>query len=419
MGLHTGEPRPTEDNLYAGLDVHRASRVMSAAHGGEILLSARTTDLVNDELPPGLLIRHLGSYQLKDFERPEALSCLVGDGIAAEFPPPRAEPAGGQDGQDAPAGAPFWRRPRVWAAAVAVVVVAAAVIASALAFTGSSSGGPTTNAVVAIDPAHDSVVKRIGVGNSPSSIAAGEGGVWVVNDGDGTVTELSPTGADVRTFGTSGAPTDVATSAGSVWVANRPNIVIRIDPSNGDTTGTVKLKTPASGFGPFVWLGTRPDSVWVSSEDRLARIDPRTLGAELKPLPTPDWGPIDVKANAVWASSENELFHLDRTAEHVLGSVAIPKGPIVSAAGSLWAVNPSSNVVAQIDPTTNQIVRTIPVGGNPAGIAAGFGSIWVASQDGTVTRIDARTADVLATIHVGGSPQDVATGFGRVWVSAA
>src|SRR4051812_40425247 len=45
IGIHTGEPSISGD-LYAGLDVHRAARVMAAAHGGQILLSARTTDLV-------------------------------------------------------------------------------------------------------------------------------------------------------------------------------------------------------------------------------------------------------------------------------------------------------------------------------------------------------------------------------------
>src|SRR5947207_10524894 len=38
MGMHTGEPQPTDEG-YIGLDVHRAARIMSAAHGGQVLLS--------------------------------------------------------------------------------------------------------------------------------------------------------------------------------------------------------------------------------------------------------------------------------------------------------------------------------------------------------------------------------------------
>src|SRR5712692_4082138 len=50
MGIHTGELQPTEEG-YVGLDVHRAARIMSAAHGSQVLLSQTTHDLVVSELP--------------------------------------------------------------------------------------------------------------------------------------------------------------------------------------------------------------------------------------------------------------------------------------------------------------------------------------------------------------------------------
>jgi len=45
MGLHTGEPHLSAEG-YVGLDVHRAARIMSVGHGGQILLSQTTRDLV-------------------------------------------------------------------------------------------------------------------------------------------------------------------------------------------------------------------------------------------------------------------------------------------------------------------------------------------------------------------------------------
>ena len=51
MGLHTGEPQPTEEG-YIGLDVHCAARIMSVAHGGQVLLSRTTCDLVTADFPP-------------------------------------------------------------------------------------------------------------------------------------------------------------------------------------------------------------------------------------------------------------------------------------------------------------------------------------------------------------------------------
>src|SRR6266566_9226039 len=50
MGLHTGEPQRASEG-YVGLDVHHAARIMSAGHGGQILLSQSTRELLEQELP--------------------------------------------------------------------------------------------------------------------------------------------------------------------------------------------------------------------------------------------------------------------------------------------------------------------------------------------------------------------------------
>ena len=86
IGLHTGEPMQA-DGLYAGLDVHRAARVMSAGHGGQVIVSERTADLVEGELPEGVTLRDLGEHRLKDLSLPQRLYDLVVDGLPVEFPP--------------------------------------------------------------------------------------------------------------------------------------------------------------------------------------------------------------------------------------------------------------------------------------------------------------------------------------------
>src|SRR5215211_6679999 len=58
MGLHTGEPTPHEDD-YVGMDVHRAARIASTAHGGQIVVSAATAQLILDR-SPGVQLRDLG-----------------------------------------------------------------------------------------------------------------------------------------------------------------------------------------------------------------------------------------------------------------------------------------------------------------------------------------------------------------------
>jgi predicted ATPase/class 3 adenylate cyclase/DNA-binding CsgD family transcriptional regulator len=86
MGLHTGEPlRSTEG--YVGLDVHHAARIMSAGHGGQVLLSHTTRELIEQTLPPGVSVRDLGAHRLKDLQHPSQLFQLVIPGLPSDFPP--------------------------------------------------------------------------------------------------------------------------------------------------------------------------------------------------------------------------------------------------------------------------------------------------------------------------------------------
>jgi predicted ATPase/class 3 adenylate cyclase len=86
MGLHTGEPSRVAEG-YVGLDVHYAARIMSAANGGQVLLSRTTRDLGEHDLPEGVSLRDLGEHHLKDLERPIQLYQLVIAGLPADFPP--------------------------------------------------------------------------------------------------------------------------------------------------------------------------------------------------------------------------------------------------------------------------------------------------------------------------------------------
>ena len=85
MGLHTGEPQLSSEG-YVGIDVHHAARVMSAGHGGQVLLSQTTRDLVEHQLPDGVSLRDLGEHRLKDLQRPVHLFQLVIAGLPSHFP---------------------------------------------------------------------------------------------------------------------------------------------------------------------------------------------------------------------------------------------------------------------------------------------------------------------------------------------
>jgi predicted ATPase/DNA-binding SARP family transcriptional activator len=78
VGMHTGEPG-LDPPKYVGLDVHRAARIMSAGHGGQVLLSGTTRELVDAD------VLDLGTHRLKDFAEPVSLYQLGLD----RFPPLR------------------------------------------------------------------------------------------------------------------------------------------------------------------------------------------------------------------------------------------------------------------------------------------------------------------------------------------
>jgi predicted ATPase/class 3 adenylate cyclase/tetratricopeptide (TPR) repeat protein len=88
MGLHTGEPALSTEG-YTGLDVHHAARIMNAGHGGQVLLSQTTRDLVEHNLPTGVSLRNLGAHRLKDLQQKSHLSQLVIANLPADFPPLR------------------------------------------------------------------------------------------------------------------------------------------------------------------------------------------------------------------------------------------------------------------------------------------------------------------------------------------
>lgn len=89
IGLHTGEPARSQIG-YVGPDVHRAARICSAAHGGQIVLSEGVQGLVEHNLPPGISLRDLGSHRLKDLAKPIQLFQVLASGLAADFPPVRS-----------------------------------------------------------------------------------------------------------------------------------------------------------------------------------------------------------------------------------------------------------------------------------------------------------------------------------------
>jgi predicted ATPase/class 3 adenylate cyclase len=89
MGLHTGEARARGSDRVDHAPVNRAARVKAAAHGGQVLVTKTTRDLVEGRLGGGFGLTRLGEFRLRDLAEPELIYQLTHANLSAEFPPIR------------------------------------------------------------------------------------------------------------------------------------------------------------------------------------------------------------------------------------------------------------------------------------------------------------------------------------------
>jgi peptide/nickel transport system substrate-binding protein len=275
------------------------------------------------------------------------------------------------------------RRSGLLIASGAAVLLAAAIAVVGTELTSGDNpglGSASANSVAAIDAGSNRLVAEVPVGNGPTSLAVGEGSVWVTNAHERSVTRIDPRTSHVLQRIDVGAdPGGIAFGGGAVWVANSlDGTVSRIDPETNREVDAIPV-----GVTPTA-LAFGEGAVWVTSaeERSVTRIDP-VSGQVVDRIPTG----------------------------------ALGRG-IAVGGGSVWVTDGSSRRVVRIDPRQGTVVRTVSVGNGPTGITFGAGSVWVAnSLDGTVSRIDPQTNAVTAMIPVGEGPDGIAVESGAVWVS--
>jgi len=84
-GLHAGADERRDKDFY-GTAVNRAARIMSAAHGGQVLLSQAVAAMIGQRLPGGVALRDLGSVRLRDLALAERVFQLVHPDLRRDFP---------------------------------------------------------------------------------------------------------------------------------------------------------------------------------------------------------------------------------------------------------------------------------------------------------------------------------------------
>ena len=414
VGIHTGHGA-VSDGRYHDVAVHRAARIMTAAHGGQVLLSQTTHDLLTDEEAEldevGLL--DLGEQRLKDLDRPVRLYQLRVSGLPSAFPPLRGVEA-------APPTAGGWRR---WKLLAPVLTAAAAVAIPILAFGERGAGRValsqvSANAVGLIDARNNKLTAAVPVGTNPNGIATGNGAVWVSNADSHTVSRIDPaTNTQRQTIDVGSDPEGVAFGAGAVWVANGlDGTVSRIDPGTNRAVETVPVGNGPTGV--TVGFG----SVWVTNanDGTVSRIDPESGQTKTLAAGAGASG-IAIGAGSVWVANEQAgtVSRIDPSSNDVVTAISVGNGPnaIAFAANGIWVANGTDGTVSRISSDTNRQTLVKEVGAGPSGLAVGDDAVWVANEfAGSVSRIDLTSLSI-RTIVVGNRPTGIAVLGGSVYVA--
>ena len=433
MGIHTGEPLVGGER-YVGMGVNRGARICAVGHGGQVLLSNTTRELVEDELPDDVRVRDLGEHELKDVKRPERIFQLEIEELPSSFPPLRtAQPSAfeGREGELARAAEvatrPRITRPRAGVGAAFVIALVAVVVGL---LTLRETAGDTTvmpNSIVALDDS-GSTAATVSVGARPVAVSAAGPALWVANLDDKSITRVdASTRQVVRTIPVEGgAPTGLAATAGAVWVSTGAGVVNRIDP-RFDRVVDIRRQLSGSFFSSPT--AARPTlaaygAIWVVHPDGyVTRLDPRsgrtleTVGVGNSP------SAIAAGAESVWVTNraDGTVTRIDPETR-VTQTIPTGHGPSAVTADDVaaWVANAGDNAVVRVDPATNAVVATTPVGESPTAVVSTKDAVWVANGgDGTVMRLNPDSGDVTKTVDLGGSPTALAAAGDHVWVAVA
>jgi ABC-type branched-subunit amino acid transport system substrate-binding protein/predicted Ser/Thr protein kinase len=323
------------------------------------------------------------------------------------------------------------RRPGVLLVAGGLLLLVAAGGAAIAALGGGEDEepAPQRNGVAAIDGGGTQLASFTQTVSPPSSIAVGEGAVWVLGLEDSILSRIDPeTKKVVKRFRLRHAPTDIAAGAGAVWVKGDGRLA-RIDPDTGKATRTVKLpETVENGDLPFQnWgfpqVAVGAGAVWAINGDRtVSRIDP--LSGRRVARIVVDAATIAAGREGVWFISADDtraVTRIDPSTNRVGRRIPVSAqnlSAVAVGAGHVWATAAGDGVVWQIDPGSPPVARDIEVGVGTRFLSFGAGAIWTANYiDGTVSRIDVKTREVESSSVR--AVQSLAAGEGSAWVSSA
>ena len=286
----------------------------------------------------------------------------------------------------------------------------------------------TADSLVRIDPETGQAVAAVAAGPRPVGVAAGKDGVWVIGQGDRSLSEIDPqTNEVVRTVGLppGESAAGITVTDGAVWTRHTWG-VRKYDPATSSflaLPNEIEAPEDFSDNGavhPAYDIAAGHGSIWLTVFGSLYRVDPATgeIAARISTGKELTW--LAIGEDAVWLAEGRGLLARVDPATNALTpwtEVSSALHGVAFGEGAVWALNSDEDLVLRIDPATLRVTDRVRVGRSPTSLAAGSGAVWVTSErDGTLTRIDPVTIDV-EFIDLGGEATDVALGHGSVWVA--
>jgi DNA-binding beta-propeller fold protein YncE len=270
------------------------------------------------------------------------------------------------------------------------------------------------HSVAVIDPKRNTVVADIPTGDYPGPLAADRSYVYVANIGDATLSRILPKRKKLYGNSAFSRASDMLAGDRELWSANGG----------------------APGHTPF-GVGNGTIAVWYPGPTvRSFRVGPNVPGGELQTTIAAD-GPASW---SLWVGNEDSrtVKQFDRTTGRTLMTIrGIAPGGLAavgnsSAGDTVWASEPSRNLVVRIDEHQRRIVRRIRTPTTPTRLVADDRAVWVAARDWidagdarptratspAVWRIDPATNKTVARIPLPLAPIRITLGDRAVWVTA-
>jgi DNA-binding beta-propeller fold protein YncE len=297
----------------------------------------------------------------------------------------------------------------------ALLVVGAIAVLGLTAEEPGPAAGPNTVALMA----DDKLGAAVPVSRGPAALAVAGGAVWVGSEA-GTVTRIDTDDFATQVAGGVGIPSTIAAGDGGVWVGEAyGGRISRVD------IETVQVRDSIAAHSRRLTVAD-DGTVWATDDlrDRVVRLSPATLSEDGAVALEPGAGPraIAHAGESIWVANERSgtVIEIDAASASMVGHpIGLGSSPtdIAVGGGAVWVTSLDSDRLYRIDTEQGVVAATIETCDGPDAVVASDDGVWVACRVGRVVRRLTADGSFVADVDVPGVPAALAIDGDRVWVA--